>query len=148
MPQPASLNFTIYQGATFSERWQRLLCAYAVVERNGKLVRKEDGRPVPLTDLVPDDYTGCTARMQLRESVDSLWVLDEFDTADGSITLTSDGWVQIDKSDEDTTAMKYGSNAKSGAWQSAIGQLEVTRQDGSVERQFVIAFALDPEGTK
>ena len=44
MPQPASLNFTIYQGATFSERWQRLLCAYAVVERNGKLVRKEDGR--------------------------------------------------------------------------------------------------------
>ena len=148
MTQPAQLQFTIYQGATFSERWQRLLCAYAVVERNGKLVRKDDGRPVPPADLVPDDYTGCTARMQLRRSVDSPYVLDEFDTADGSLTLTSDGWVQIDKSDAETAAMKYGNDDKRGAWQSAIGQLEVTRPNGTKERQFVITFVLDPEGTK
>lgn len=147
MAKPAKLKFTIYQGATFSKRWDRLLCAYAVENRNGVLVNAITGAPVPDADLIPDDYTGCTARMQLRDEVLSSSVLLEMTTANGGITL-GNGWVQLDQSDEQTTAMLYGDDAANGKWSRAIGQLEIERTNGTVERQYEITFVLSPEGTR
>ena len=45
MTKPAKLKFTIYQGATFTEKWRRVLCDYAVELRNGQLVSSRWTRP-------------------------------------------------------------------------------------------------------
>lgn len=148
MTQPAKLQFTIYQGATFSQRWERLLCDYAVAERNGQLVNAATGKPVPAADLTSEDYTGCTARMQVRSDIHSPRVLFEMSTADSSITLGV-GWGQIDLSEAQTSALQYGSDPARGKWRTAVGQMEITRPDGvTVERHYEIAFNLDPGGTR
>lgn len=147
MTKPAKLKFTIYQGAPSREKWQRLLCDYEVELRNGRLVNKLTGAAVPDADLTPEDYTGCAARMQVRSEVGSPYVLFELTTENGGITLTADGWVQIDPGIAEATPMKYGDDAKNGSWTTAIGHIEVTRPDGRVDRQYEITFTLDPEVT-
>lgn len=150
MSKPAKLKFTIYQGATFSEKWQRLLCDYAVELRNGQLVNSATGAPVPDADLTPDDYTGCTARMQARADVDSPFILFELTTENGGITLGPDGWMQTDRSAIETAAMKYGDVADpaNGIWSDSMGQVEVVRPGGIVERQYEITYTLSQEGTR
>lgn len=148
-PDPAPLAFTVYQGATFSKGWQRLLCDYEVEVRGDRLVNKLTKAAVPDTDLTPDDYTGCTARMQARAEVNSPFVLFELSTENGGITLDADGWVHLEQTDAMTAAMKYGIDASKGEWETAIGQIEVLRPGGGPrERQYVVTFTLDPESTK
>lgn len=147
MTKPAKLKFTIYQGAPSIEKWQRLLCDYEVELRNGRLANKLTGAAVPDADLIPEDYTGCTARMQARSEVGSPYVLFELTTENGGIALAADGWVQIDPNVVDAARMKYGNDAKNGFWETAIGHIEVTRPDGRVDRQYEITFTLDPEVT-
>ncbi len=147
MTTPAKLKFTIYQGATFSERWQRLLCEYEVEERNGILVNKATGAPVPDADLTPEDYTGCTARLQARPEIASPYVLFELTTENGGISLDADGNVQIDQSAAQTALMKYGLDPANGFWTDCIGQMEIVRPGGEVDRQYEITFILSQEGT-
>lgn len=148
MTKPAKLKFTIYQGATFREHWQRLLCDYEVEDRGGKLVAVATGRPVPDADLQPDDYTGCTARLQARPDVGSEYVLFELSTANGGISLDAEGNVHLFVSDEQASIMKFGDDPATGAWTSCIAHLEIVRPNGDVERQFEITFTLSQEGTR
>lgn len=75
MTTPACLDYTIYQGATFRAPLERVTVPYPVREECGQLVKACSGEPVPDTDKVPEDYTGCTARMQLRREIDDPEVL-------------------------------------------------------------------------
>lgn len=146
MSAPAPLQFTIYQGATFSERWRRMLVPYPVYERCGKLYSCETKLPVPDDDLTPDDFTGCTAVLQVFSRSDSS-VVFELSTTNLGITLNAGGlgWVQADISDEDTDAFVYSAYPAGGAWDSAVGQMMVTRPGGQVDPLFMIDFALRPK---
>lgn len=64
--KPATLDLTIYQGATYNKPFQW-----------------KTGTP-----LVPVDITGCTARMQIRKSVSSPDVLFELTTENDRIVIT------------------------------------------------------------
>lgn len=138
-----SLHFTVQQGATFRQTFKRFQVPSEAVARNGALVYKTTGKPVPEADKVPVDYTGCTARMQLRRDIANQDVLLTFSTdpeADqGRITLGADGTVELYLSHTQTSAI---------TWSDAVGQMEVTFTNGDVERHFEIALCVDPEGTR
>lgn len=138
-----SLHFTVQQGATFRQTFKRFQVPSEAVARNGVLVYKASGKPVPEADKVPVDYTGCTARMQVRRDIANQDVLLTFSTdpeADqGRITLGADGTVELYLSHTQTSAI---------AWSDAVGQMEVTFTNGDVERHFEIALCVDPEGTR
>lgn len=144
MTTPARYTFDIYQGATFSESLDRVTYPYPVRWECGRLV-KECGTPAPESDATPEDYAGCTARMQLRREVNSPDVILELTTENGGIEL--DGkTLRILMTAEQTEAFEYGCSR--GAWESCIGQVEVVRPTGEVERQYELSFVLHPEGTR
>lgn len=138
-----SLHCTIQQGATFRASFQRFLVAQEAIVRNGVLVYKASGKPVPDADKQPVDYTGCSALMQLRSKVGAPDVLLTFstspETGQGLITLGEDGRVQLYLSHTHTSALQ---------WRDAVGQMEVTFGNGDVERHYEITFCLDPESTR
>lgn len=137
------LHFTIQQGATFRPSWKRYQVPAEAVVRNGVLVYKTTGRPVPDADKRPVDYTGCSARMQVRQQIASPDVLLTFSTTpeegQGRITLGADGSVQLHLSHAQTSDIQ---------WSEAVGQMEVTFSNGDVERHFEICLCVDPEGTR
>jgi hypothetical protein len=94
MTVPAqNIDLTIYQGATFRQRFRWLAGG------------------------VPVDLTGCTARMQVREDADAPDVLLELTTENDGITLGDDeGTVDLFVSDEDTAAIDWDG----GAWDLEI----------------------------
>ena len=145
MTTPASLDYPIYQGATFREPLKRVTVPYPVREECGQLVKACSGEPVPDTDKVPEDYTGCTARMQLRREIDDPEVLLELSTANGGVELDG-AWLRLLMTAEQTAAFVYGPIAP--GWTSCIGQIEITRPNGDVERQYELRFALYPESTR
>lgn len=145
MTTPACLDFTIYQGATFRAPLERVTVPYPVREECGQLVKACSGDPVPDADKVPEDYTGCTARMQLRREIDDPEVLLELSTANGGIELDG-AWLRLLMTAEQTAAFVYGPIAP--GWTSCIGQIEITRPNGDVERQYELRFALYPESTR
>ncbi|MBO9679574.1 MAG: hypothetical protein J7556_15130 [Acidovorax sp.] len=145
MTKPVSLCLPIYQGATFDEQLERTTYPYAVREEFGQIVRADTGIPAPDSDATPEDYTGCSARMQLRPEIDSDVVIDERSTANGGIVLDG-AKLSIRWSALETSAMVYGEQPS--GWTRAIGQVEVTRPGGQVERQYEIAFTLHQEGTR
>ncbi|WP_368921277.1 hypothetical protein [Comamonas aquatica] len=138
-----SLHFTVQQGATFRQTFKRFQVPSEAVARNGVLVYKATGRAVPEADKVPVDYSGCTARMQVRRDIGHADVLLTFSTEpqaeQGRITLGADGAVELYLSHAQTSAI---------AWSDAVGQMEVTFANGDVERHFEIALCVDPEGTR
>lgn len=145
MTTPACLDFTIYQGATFRTALERYSVAYPVREECDGVVKACSGEPVPDADKVPEDYTGCMARMQLRREIDDPEVLLELSTANGGIELDG-AWLRLLMTAEQTAAFVYGAVAP--GWTSCIGQIEITRPSGDVERQYELRFALYPEGTR
>ena len=139
MTTPAKLKFTIYQGATFREHLDRQTIPYEVVaDTCGNLTKVCDGTAVPQTDITDENYTGCEARMQLREDVDSATALLDCTTANGRLALSGKR-LTIHFTDAETAAMGFD---------SCIGHVEVIRPTGDVERQYEIAFALNKEGTR
>jgi hypothetical protein len=117
MTKPAKLNFTIYQGATFRRRLRWL-------------------NP----DKTPIDLTGCTARMQVREEVESTAVLLELTTENGRIVLGGTaGTVEFDV-DPVTTA---GITWSGGAW-----DLEIVHPGGEVTRLAQGSCCVSPEVTR
>ena len=145
MTTPASLTLTIYQGATFREELERLTVPYEVREDCGRLVSACSGASVPDADKTPEDYTGCTARVQLRRKVDDPEVLAELTTENGGIELDG-AWLRLLMTPQQTAALVYGRTLP--GWTSCIGQVEVTRPGGEVERQYELSFVLMPEGTR
>ena len=139
MTTPAKLKFTIYQGATFREYVDRQTIPYEVVADGcGKLTNACTGAPVPPTDITDEDYTGCHARMQLREDIDSPVVLLECTDLNGRLILSGKR-LTFFISDTDASALTVD---------SCIGHVEVIRPSGDVERQYEATFTVSKEGTR
>lgn len=141
--KPIRLNVeTIYEGATYSPQWDRSWFPYATEYRNGVLVNAETGEEAPEVDRILEDYTGCTARMQIRPTVESEDVIIDLTTENGGIIL--DG----------QTLKLYISPAATADigsvvdWETAIAHVEVERPNGDVERQYEIPFARSKEVTR
>lgn len=118
MTKPAKLKLTIYQGATFRKRltWKA-------------------GTPA-----VPVDLTGCTARMQVREEVDSASALLTLTTENDRITLGGTaGTIELYVSDEDTADI---------TWEGGVWDLEIVHPGGEVTRLAQGSVSVSPEVTR
>lgn len=146
--EPVQLAHTIYQGATFDDGNVYGTVPYPVRVECGQLVRRDTGEPVPPSDFVPRDFTGCTARMQLRREVGSPEPLESFTSDDGSIVFDGAGGVFFNLDAARTAAMKYGNDERAKQWATAVGHLEIVHANGKVERLAEIAWTLSPEGTR
>lgn len=114
----AKLKLSIDQGATFT-----------------KTVTWKTGKPA-----VPVDLTGCSARMQVREKIDSEDVLLSLSTMDGRITLgDAAGTVALRVEAEDTTDI---------TWKTGVYDLEIEFADGTVRRLFGGSVSVSPEVTR
>lgn len=118
----ARMNLAIRQGDTFraARRW----------------------RVGPSKDaLAPIDFTGCTAKAQIRPTTDSPIVLHEFSTDDGSITLSADGWIRLYIPDGVTQQFAWGCEAP-------VWDLEVVFTDGDKRTMLAGRARLVPGVTK
>lgn len=96
------------------------------------------GAPVPPGDFHDEDYTGCSAALQIRSDIDSPDVLWEMSTVNGRIELVGKTLTLIFAHDESAAF----------AFEDAMGQVEVTRPNGDVERQYELTFTVRKESTK
>jgi hypothetical protein len=116
----AHWKILVEQGST----WRVVLTVY-----------DEDGDPV--------DLTGYTARMQVREAVDSLSPVFSLTTPEGSpggITITGPaGQVELLIPDETSTAW---------TWTFGVYDLELVSPDGDVDRLLKGEFEVDREVTR
>lgn len=117
MTVPAQgIKLTIYQGATYRKRFRWLAAG------------------------VPVDLTGCTARMQVREEVESTTALLTLTTADGGIVLGGDqGTIDLEISDENTAAI---------AWEGGVWDLEIAHPGGDVTRLLMGSVSVSKEVTR
>ncbi|WP_047474688.1 hypothetical protein, partial [Delftia sp. ZNC0008] len=111
------LNFTIYQGATFRRRLRWL-------------------NP----DKTPIDLTGCTARMQVREEIESTAALLELTTENGRIALGGTAGTVDLLVDASTTAAI--------AWTGGVFDLEIVHPSGAVTRLAEGSCCVSPEVTR
>lgn len=139
MSTPVAHSFALYQGTTQREPLQRSYVAYEIKgDACSGFVNACTGAPVPPGDFHDEDYTGCTARMQLRPDVSSSKVLLELTTQNGGIELAGNTLTLVFQPD-DTSPLKF---------EEAIGHVEVVRPNGDVERHYELTVTMSPEGTK
>lgn len=115
---PAGFAIDLYQGATWRETftWQT-------------------GDPAVNVDL-----TGCTARLQVRATVNSPIKLIELTTENGGITLGgTSGTIELHFAPADTE----GAN-----WRDGVYDLEIVMGGGYVRRLLSGVVLLDPEVTR
>ena len=131
---------TIYAGQTFATQFERSFFPYPVTERGGVLYR-DDGSKANEGDRVMEDYTGCTAIMEVRDGGAGGDLLATLSTENGGIVL--DGAVlSLLIAAEDTKADALQ------PFQEAWGHVEVRRADNTIERQYEIEFAYSAEVTE
>lgn len=119
--KPAVLPLTIYQGQTFK-----------------KTITWTTGETQAVA--VPVDLTGCTARMQARESFESDVVLLGLTTENGGIILGGpSGEIRLHISAVDTAAL---------SWRGALYDLEIVFPDGTVIRRMQGKIVVSPEVTR
>jgi len=137
--KPAQIDIDIYQGATFRKRFWY-----------GRKTDPDGPLPDPTADppvnFTPHDLTGCTARMQVRPSVDSsiIWI----DLTDTTITVGDDeGWIEVEATAIETAGFDFDPRPtmKRG---SGVYDLEVVFPDGDVIRLAQGRVNLDPEVTR
>lgn len=139
MTTPAKLKETLYQGTTQRIPLERRYLPFAVTGDACTGFSDEcTGAAVQETDYTDEDYTGCRARMQLREEVGSPLVLLELTTENSGIELDGKTLTLVFQPG-DTTGLSFD---------KAVGHVEVVRQDDSVERQYEITFSFSAEGTR
>lgn len=141
MSTPIKQKVTILQGTTQRVPFDRQYVEYAIEGSECSGYRNAcTGALVPPGDFIDEDYTGCEARLQLRESVDSEVVLWEMTTANGRIELAG----------KRLTLIFEAADSSGFAFQEtgAVGQVEVVRPNGDVERHYDLTFSLDREGTR
>lgn len=116
---PFKLSLKVYQGATFTQ----------------PLVWKA-GDP-----LQPVDLTGCTARMQIRERVNSPGVLFSLtsEVGGGIVLGGAAGTIDIEIDATDTATFN---------WRSGVYDLEIVYPDGKVRRLFEGSIQVAPEVTR
>ena len=112
------LKLSIDQGATFTRQ-----------------VTWKTGKPA-----TPVDLTGCTARMQIREAIESPEVLVSLTTANGGITLGGPAGTVALRIEADTTA--------AFEWRAGVFDLEIEFADGTVRRLLAGTVTVSPEVTR
>jgi hypothetical protein len=118
MTAPLKVPLTIYQGATFR-----------------KTVTWKAGEPA-----VPVDLSGCSARMQIREKVESAEVLLELTTVNGRVVL---GGVA------GTVTLELPSSVTEDiTWRAGVYDLEVQFSNGDVRRLMNGSVKVVPEVTR
>ena len=140
--QPGIGSMTILAGATFRELWQRATIDYETQEINGVMC-KMDGTPVPASDILAEDYTNCTAVMEIRDA-DTNALLYTLTTTDGSIAFVESAPGKLD------TLMLIMQSTATGAlpeFTAAVGHVEVRRPWGDIERQYEFTFAYSQQKT-
>ena len=91
-------------------------------------------------NAVPVDLTGCKARAQVREEIDSDVVLLDLTTENDRIVLGGPtGEIRILISATDTAALQ---------WTGAVFDLEIEFPDGTVVRRMAGSVAVSPEVTR
>ena len=121
MPAPFKYPLKIIQGATFDD---------IVFWKTG----------ATLATSTPVNLTVCTARAQVRESVESDTVLLELTTDNGHIELGGpDGSIRLLISATDTAALN---------WTSGVYDLEVEFPNGYVVRLLHGSVSVSPEVTR
>lgn len=117
--QPAHLDLTVYKGSTYS-----------------KLIQWKTGNPAVGVDL-----SGCTARMQIRRTINDPIVQSSLTTENGGITIyaPTEGKLRIDITATQSTAYQFT---------SAVYDLEIVYTDGTVYRIIEGCFAAIPEVTR
>lgn len=120
-PMPAhKVKLEIDQGATFDKTF------------TWKTGTRDNATPV--------DLTGCKARAQFREEVESTAVLLDLTTDNNRIQLGgAAGTIRLLISAADTAAI---------AWPSAVYDLEVEFPDGTVVRRMAGSVVVSPEVTR
>jgi len=143
--RPGTGHMTIFAGATFREPWARATIPYETQEING-VICKMDGTPVPDSDIQPDNYTGCTAVMELRDA-DSDALLATFTTDDGTITFQASDPTVVGLLDSIQLYMGATATGALTAFTAAVGQVEVRRPWGDIERQYEFTFDYSKQST-
>lgn len=94
------------------------------------------GKAVKDSDLSSEDYTGCTAVMKLRQRDASGVLLLELSTSTGEIEL------------EGNTIRRHIGAAVTSLFPvgPVFGQIDITRQNGQIERQYVITCSVVANG--
>ncbi len=139
MSTPVAHSITLYQGTTQRVPLVRRYLPFEVEgDECGGYTNKCTGQAVVESDYTDEDYTGCTARMQLRPDVGSSKVLLELTTESGGIELAGNTLTLVSRP-EDTTGLRFD---------EAIGHVEIVRANGDVERHYELTVTLSPEGTR
>lgn len=114
---PARVSATIYAGATFRKGWARLIAGQ------------------------PDDYTGCTAIAELRDSASNalLATFSSAGGATGSIIATGNR-IEL--------YMSFAATKALTPFASAVCHVELRRPEGTVERLYEVAFSYSAESTQ
>lgn len=118
--QPATIDLTIYKGATFSKGIQW----------------KTGSSPVPV------NLTGCTARMQIRKTVNDSTILDTLTTENGRLVIEDavNGKIRINIAPEISTAYTFN---------IGVYDLEIVfPSTGRIERIIEGCFSAIPEVTR
>ena len=138
MSTPVRHKITILQGTTQRIPLSRQYVPYAIKgDECSGYVDACTGAPVPPTDFHDEDYTGCEARMQIRAEIGSP-VLWEMSTTIGNIELDGKTLTLVFEA-ADSSAFTF--------YDGAMGQVEVTRPNGDVERHYALTFVIDREST-
>lgn len=118
MSLPIKRKLTILQGATFRRRW----------------TWKPGG--------VPMDFTGCTARLQVRAEIESVDVLLDLTTENGGIVLGAEpGTIDLYVGAQQSAAI---------TWEAGVFDLEIQYASGpdSVDRLIAGSVAVSREVTR
>lgn len=139
MTTPVRHKITILQGTTQRIPLSRQYVPYAIKgDECSGYVDACTGAPVPPTDFHDEDYTGCEARMQIRAEIGSP-VLWEMSTTLGNIELDGKTLTLVFEAADSSAFDFYDTGA--------MGQVEVTRPNGDVERHYALTFTIDREST-
>lgn len=138
MSTPVKHKITILQGTTQRIPLSRQYVPYAIKgDACSGYVDACTGAPVPPTDFHDEDYTGCSALLQIRADIGEP-VLWEMSTTNGRIELDGKTLTLVFDAD-DSSAFTF--------YDGAMGQVEVTRSNGDVERHYALTFTIDREST-
>lgn len=138
MTTPVKYKVTIVQGTTQHIPLSRRYVSYAIKgDECSGYVDACTGAPVPPADFHDEDYTGCSALLQIREEIGKpiLW---EMSTDNGRIELDGKTLTLVFEAD-DSSAFTF--------YDGAMGQVEVTRPNGDKERHYALTFTIDREST-
>lgn len=79
--------------------------------------------------LVPVDFTGCSAAMDIRADYNDPTPLMSLSTADGTLHLSADGWIEIDPTLAAVTSL---------TWDTGVYDIEITYPGRNRPRRLVM----------